>query len=289
MDILFALLSGTIISIMVSINGELSYCIGNYFSTVVIRVIGTIFALIFCFIMHEKIVINKKIVLWSLVGGIIGMLTTLFNNFSYAYISMTSIVALGLLGQTITSTVIDMFGLFGMNKHDIHKSTWVGLLISITGVAVMLDISVMNSFLAMMISVFAGSAVVFSRTVNANLACEAGTYLGTFYNHIMGVPFCILLWGMMSDFSITANLSFEPWMLLGGMLGVLSLWVFNTLVPRISSFRLTLLSFLGQLFTGFFIDIFTHQDISSSMFWGGIICASGFLLSFVYEYYEKKR
>lgn len=54
MSMLLALLTGAVISIMVSINGGLTACVGEYTAAVVIHVVGTAFALILCLIRREK-------------------------------------------------------------------------------------------------------------------------------------------------------------------------------------------------------------------------------------------
>lgn len=58
---------------------------------------------------------------------------------------------------------------------------------------------------------------------------------------------------------------------------------------RVSSVRVTLLSFLGQLFTGFGIDLLTGQAISGPLFWSGVLCAAGFSVSMLLEFAEKRR
>ena len=77
-------------------------------------------------------------------------------------------------------------------------------------------------------------------------------------------------------------------MLCGGMLGVTVVLLLNITVPRIAAFRLTLLSFLGQIFTGLAIDLALGQNISGGLFWGGVICAAGFLVSMLIEMHNKK-
>lgn len=49
-----------------------------------------------------------------------------------------------------------------------------------------------------------------------------------------------------------------------------------------------LLSFLGQIFTGLAIDLALGQNISGGLFWGGVICAAGFLASMLIEMHNKK-
>ena len=78
-------------------------------------------------------------------------------------------------------------------------------------------------------------------------------------------------------------------MLTGGMFGVAVVLLFNVVVPRLPAFRLTLLSFLGQVFTGFAIDLITHQEVSGGLFRGGVICAVGFLVSLLMEANVKRK
>ena len=77
-----------------------------------------------------------------------------------AKISMTSIVALGLLGQTLTSLVIDNFGLMGMPKHPVRKGALAGLLLSFLGIFVMMDPSMGSAIFAVFVAFGGGFSKV---------------------------------------------------------------------------------------------------------------------------------
>lgn len=288
MSMLLALLTGAVISIMVSINGGLTACVGEYTAAVVIHVVGTAFALILCLIRREKIFARRHAPAWAYLGGVIGVLTTFFNNFAFGRISVTSLTALGLLGQTMTAALMDGLGLLGMPRRGVAKSTWIGMGISLVGVAVMLDASIADAALAVIVSIAAGVTNVFSRTVNARLSQKASALTGSFFNHLTGLPCCLLLWLLAGGTALKASAAPAPWMLCGGMLGVTVVLLLNITVPRIAAFRLTLLSFLGQIFTGLAIDLALGQNISGGLFWGGVICAAGFLASMLIEMHNKK-
>ncbi len=280
---LFALLSGVLIAVMVAVNGTLTDYFDVYFSAVVIHVVGTAFALLLCLIKREPLF--RKVPRWAFLGGSIGIFTTLFNNYAYSRISMTSIIALSLLGQTVTSAVIDRFGLLGMKKHPIGKATWIGMAISFAGVAVMLDASVAGAAVAVLLSLAAGVTNVLSRSVNAKLAEKVGNMAGSFYNHLAGLPLCLLLWLLLTDRSFGTMP--KPWMLSGGMLGVLILFLSNVAVPHVSAFYYTLLTFIGQIFTGFLLDLLCGSAVSGGLFWGSLLCAAGFLVSVLLSLWEK--
>ena len=179
MSMLLALLTGAVISIMVSINGGLTACVGEYTAAVVIHVVGTAFALILCLIRREKIFARRHAPAWTYLGGVIGVLTTFFNNFAFGRISVTSLTALDLLGQTMTAALI-------------------------------------------------------SRTVNARLSQKASALTGSFFNHLTGLPCCLLLCLLAGGTALKASAAPAPWMLCGGMLGVTVVLLLNITVPRIA-------------------------------------------------------
>lgn len=288
LSMILALLTGITISIMISVNGHLTAYAGPYLSAVFIHIVGTAFASLLCIWKKQPVLRNHGVPGWTYLGGVIGVLTTLFNNFAFSRISMTSIVALGLLGQSLTSALIDSLGLLGMKKHRLQKSAFIGIAISCTGVAVMLDASIADQAAAVLVSVGAGICVVLSRTVNARLSDKAGAFAGSFYNHLAGLPCCLALWLLFPDAPGRLLAKPAPWIFCGGMFGVMVVFLYNITVPRISAFRLTLLAFLGQMFTGITLDLLSRKDLSKGMLWGSVLCALGFLASVLMELPSKQ-
>lgn len=113
---ILSLLIEILIAIMVSFNVELLSKTGNYSSLVIIHVLGYLFLV--AIILYKEIKIPFKltspILLYN--AGIISVFTVMFNNLSYPVIGISLPVALGLLGQTITTLIFDHFGLLGMKK-----------------------------------------------------------------------------------------------------------------------------------------------------------------------------
>lgn len=187
---LLSLLVGSVISVMVFLNGKLTAGYGAYPASVIIHIVGVVFAGTICFVKKEKM--RSHAPLWAYMGGAIGVLTTLFNNYAFGRVSMTSIVVLTLLFQPSFS-------------------------IQIAG--------------------------------------------------------------------------HSPFIYFGGVLGVVTVLLFNITVPRISAFRLTLLSFVGQIFTGILLDFVFGAEFSTSTFTGGGIIAAGLLINMILEQWDnfKKR
>ena len=283
---LLSLLTGLIIAVMVVLNGRLSQVYGIFTATVIVHVVGVIFAFLLCKATKKRITTEKNPPLRLYLGGAIGVLTTAFNIFAYGKISLTSIVALGLFGQAVTSLLIDCLGLFGMKKRPFRKSAVWGLVFSFFGILVMLDHSVSTAMYAVLFSFCAGITVVLSRTVNARLSHYTGELQSSLINHVVGLPIAaIFAFSLEKNNILSIAHPFSPdlWIYLGGVLGVSTVLLGNITVPRVPAFRLTLLAFVGQVFAGIAIDGFTRGEFAETTFTGGVLVAAGIALNLIYE------
>lgn len=283
---LLALLAGLTIAVLVTINGYLSAQYGLFLAAVIIHIVGSLFAWLVCLVKKEKSQAQEHIPIWFYLGGAFGVLTTLFNVFAFEHISMTSIIALGLLGQTVISLIIDRFGLFGMEKRPFQKFSFIGLAFALAGILLMLDSSVAQAVFAVFLSFCAGITVVLARSVNARLAKEVGPVHSALINHLVGLPITVIIAVVAFCISPTSwEVTFSPrlWIYLGGVLGVVAVLLFNLTVPMISAFSLTVLSFVGQFFTGIVFDIAVGRTYSNASFLGGIIIATGVAAMLVAE------
>lgn len=134
---LLSLLIGILVAVMVAFNGELSNNTGNYSSLVIIHVIGYIALVILMMYKKIKIPFKMTLPLWLYSAGVITVGTVLINNVTYAEIGVSLPIALGLLGQSITSLVFDHYGFLGMQKIKFNKKKIIGITIIIIGVCVM--------------------------------------------------------------------------------------------------------------------------------------------------------
>ena len=177
---------GAVAAIMIAINGQLTSAYDIFISAVIIHIVGTVFSFVVCKIRHQKVLVRAE-AWWMYLGGAIGVFTTFGNNLSYGHISMTSIVALVLFGQTVTSLLIDSFGLLGMEKHPFKKTSAIGLIFALAGMLVMLQPSGGESdggaAMAVAAAFGSGISLVLSRTVNGRLAEQAGALPGSFIIH----------------------------------------------------------------------------------------------------------
>ena len=269
-----SLLAGTLISVMVAANGGLTELYGVYGATVIIHVAGLIL-ISFLVLLRRENPFSARHAWFLYLGGAIGVLTTVFNNFAFVRISVSALLALGLLGQSAAGLAIDQFGLFGMKRYPFNRRKFFGILIIIGGIGVMMD---NMETAAIIVSFAAGVTVVTSRSLNAKLSEFTGVQVSTFYNYLIGlivsVPVFVFLGGgvpIRAGFAVSR----EIFIYFGGILGVCVVVMSNITALKISAFYLTLLMFAGQVFSGVLIDAVISGAFSSRILLGGVLVTLG--------------
>lgn len=284
MYFILSVLSGILIAGMVVVNGGLTVQYGAYTATVLIHIVGIIFISIILLAKHGRFRPAKKFPFYMFTGGLIGVATTVFLNIAYGKICVSAILALGLLGQMIASLVIDHFGWLQMPHVAFPPKKLFGIAFVIAGIACMLSLSGGSMIVAVIVAFISGITVVVARTVNARLAEETGVLTSTFINYVTGLS----LSGIILAFLIPSGI--EPWappafslpdvwIYTGGLIGVAVVTISNIVVARISSFYMTLLVFVGQVFTGLVLDCILSHTFSPNIFIGGLFVTAGFIVN----------
>lgn len=273
-----SVLTGMLIAGMVAINGGLTDVYGIYPATVIVHVVGLVCATATALLKKEKLFRRGRLPVHLLLGGIIGVATTVFNNLAFGKISVSAIVALSLLGQTITSIVIDTFGLFHTPKRRLPWKKWVGVLLVLAGVFSMLREFHPQMAVPALVSLLAGLAVVISRTLNAELAERTSMAYSTWMNYVTGLALSVILAWAVAGNAATALPGFLPsqaYIYTGGLVGMLVVLLSNVTVKKLPSFYITLLVFIGQVFSGIVLDAILSGQFSQDNLIGGLFVAAG--------------
>jgi transporter family-2 protein len=138
MNSLISIFIGFMVSLMIMINGNLSNSAGSYTSIVIIHIVGLIVTILILIVTKSKLQYHKGIPIYLYSAGAIGVFTVLFNNLSFLALGVSIPLALGLLGQSITSMIIDQFGLLGMKIVKFKKEKIIGLAFITLGIVIMM-------------------------------------------------------------------------------------------------------------------------------------------------------
>jgi len=275
-----SLLMGILISVMVAINGGLTTQYGVYSATVIIHIVGLTLITAVVFIKRERFFpfLPNKYTWFLYLGGAIGVMTTVFNNLAFGRISVSAILALGLFGQSITGIIIDQYGLFGMEKHAFTRNKILGFLLILAGIASMLN---NLEVVAVAVSFIAGVNIVLSRTLNAKLADLTSVRVSTFYNYLIGLILSVAVFFVLGRNEVALEVQANWYIYLGGVLGVCVVLLGNIVAVKVSAFYLSLLIFIGQVFTGVLIDMAITGAFSTQNAIGGVLVALGLSVNLI--------
>ncbi|MEW8956012.1 DMT family transporter [Clostridium sp.] len=134
---LYSGIIGVLISIMMAFNGTLSRYTGDYLGSVIIHGIGLIGVILVLIITRSKVTLRKQAPLYLYSAGAIGVFTVLFNNMTFKTIGISLTIALGLLGQSLASIIIDHYGLLEMQVIKFKKKKVFGLILISIGILIM--------------------------------------------------------------------------------------------------------------------------------------------------------
>lgn len=273
-----SVLSGILITVMVAINGQLTEKYGVYSATVMIHVIGLLFISSLVAIKRKSLRPLRKLPFYYYLGGAVGVGTVVFNNLAFGHISVSAILALGLLGQILTSLVVDQFGFFHMTRHPFSARKLPGIALVTFGIAWMLWPFDAAIVIPVVVSLLTGVTIVVSRSINACLTQHTGMLQSTLCNYTVGLLVSLpILFALGTGEPMLTSFSLSPraYIYLGGILGVCIVTSFNAVSSKISSFYVTLLSFAGQVFSGIALDAVLSGAFSLFNLIGGIFVTVG--------------
>ncbi|WP_270943058.1 DMT family transporter [Romboutsia lituseburensis] len=128
------------------------------------------------------------------------------------------------------------------------------------------------------IAILSGVTIVTARVINYVLADKIGMYQSTFFNYVLGLigsVFLLIISGETFKLFSVDSYTASWFTYTGGIVGVFVVTLSSYLSAKVSAFYLTLLLFIGQLFTGIFIDYLFSGQLSAYQLIGGFLVILG--------------
>ena len=129
MNRILAASSGSLIAIMVLFNGTLAANSNMVFSMIIIHVVGLASVLAIYRVKKETVRLSFEYPWHYYISGVIGIFLVFSNTLCFTELGVTLTLALGLMGQSVFSLIIDRFGLFNRPKKSIQNFEIVGILV----------------------------------------------------------------------------------------------------------------------------------------------------------------
>jgi transporter family-2 protein len=125
--------------------------------------------------------------------------------------------------------------------------------------------------------IFSGVTIVLARMCNARLAQSSGAAFSSLMNYVTGLLGSLIAFWVMGAAAKAAfpvaGTSITIYM--GGALGLVSIFILNNIPHRMPATQMTLLIFVGQLFSGLLLDYFATHKFSLGTLVGGMLVLSG--------------
>lgn len=265
-----AVLVGVLTAAQSRINGELGARLDNGMVAAAINMsIGTALIAVLTFVMPAgrrgvrslfTSVRSHNTPWWLLIGGIAGALTIATQGLTVAVIGV-SLFTVGIVaGQTLNGLILDQVGYGPGGVVPVTIPRILGAALALVAVMVPLQSGVLEQVPIWMLVLpfIAGVAIAWQQATNGRLRAQIGSPLTTTLVNFTGgmvllvIPaaFNLALGGTMNE------LPSEPWLYLGGFIGVAYILLSVVIVAKTGVLLMGLCVVTGQLLTAFVIDIF---------------------------------
>lgn len=131
------------------------------------------------------------------------------------------------------------------------------------------------------LSFLTGITIVINMMLNGRLAKKEGMINGVYINYIMAAVSSVILCGVMikaiPDYTVIRQVPLPYF--LGGVVGVITTYLFNIIVPKVSAVYVVILRFIGQMLTSAIIDYIFLGIFSKGKIIGGILFLIGLIIN----------
>jgi|LFRM01.1.fsa_nt_gb transporter family-2 protein len=135
--IFYAILAGSVVATQNVFSTQISHKIGMWETTVIVHLFGLIFALIISFFFGKGSYKNiSDINKLYLLAGPLGVIIIFSVTMGVSKLGATFAIAIMVISQLSFATVIDSFGLFGMDKIPLNLTKLIGLVVMIIGLMI---------------------------------------------------------------------------------------------------------------------------------------------------------
>ena len=201
---------------------------------------------------------DRTIPWWMLAGGVAGAFTVATQGLAVAVIGVSLFTVGVVAGQTISGLVLDRAGYGPAGVVAITVPRLIGGLLALIAVGVSRQGGVLEQvpWWMLVMPVIAGVGIAWQQATNGRLRQRVGTPLtATLVNFIGGTTMLVIAAAVhVALVGAPAAFPVEPWLYLGGVIGVTYIFMSAALVVHTGVLLLGLGTVAGQLVTAFALD-----------------------------------
>ena len=285
-------LTGAVISLMVVANTRLGSATTNEVSMIVNQAIGVVLTTVILIAGHKSTLINppRRPSRWYMYfGGLFGVVVMICNFYSVLAVGATMAMAAAVFGQSLMGLLMDLFGLFGMQKRKTSGMKWISAAVSFAGIMMMVPASESpRSLTFIFLGILAGIVTMVQLSYNSAFAKAKGAVFSARQNAFSGLLGTVLYAFLLMRDATCAGFTRLPEVsittaALGGVLAIVVVCSTNLIIPRIPALYSSLLLSTGQILASIVLDAVMYDIFSPMLLAGAIVMLAGIALSFLFE------
>lgn len=202
---------------------------------------------------------DREMPFWYALGGAGGAFLVLSQGLVAATLGV-ALFSVGIVaGQTIGGTIVDRRGLGTMPARSLTVQRLVGSILALAAVIVAASTEVSTSvpIWMLVLPLLAGLVQSLQQAVNGQVrAVSESVVTATLINFVVGTTVLVIAFLVHSSLvGFPTRLPTEPWLYVGGSIGVVFIAVSAAIVRSIGVLLLTLATIAGQLITSLLLDV----------------------------------
>ncbi|MGK9220710.1 MULTISPECIES: DMT family transporter [unclassified Microbacterium] len=202
---------------------------------------------------------ERRVPWWMLVGGAAGAFSVATQSFTVAVIGVAMFSVGMVAGQTVHGLVLDRIGYSpaGVSAVTLPRVAGAALVLSAVVVSLTGDAVARAPLWMLVLPFLVGAGVAWQTATNGRLRQAVGSaFAATLVNFIGGTAVLAVaaVWHLATA-GAPASAPREPWLYLGGALGVAYIFISAALTPRTGVLLMTLGSVLGMLGASVVLDV----------------------------------
>lgn len=207
---------------------------------------------------------------WQLLGGLCGAFFVAGQGLTVAAIGVTAFTTAAVAGQLVSSLVVDRLGIAPSGRTPVTPLRLAGAVLGIGAVALaalgqhgapagaVVLLPGVPPVLLVLLPALAGVGLAWQQAVNGRVGAVGGPAAAALVNFAVGLVLLVpVTAAVLALRGLPAALPTEPWLYLGGLIGVVFIAVAAFTVRWIGVLLLGLTSVAGQLAAAIVLDIVT--------------------------------
>ena len=160
-------------------------------------------------------------------------------------------------GSAIAALVLDGYGMLGLTKRAIGLQRIAGILVALVGLIIASDVGAHVPSPLIALPFIAGIGIGFQQAMNGRFGKLAQSpAVPTFFNFVAGTTFIAIALVIVEGFSLPTDWPTNPLFYLGGVVGVIYIFMQVLILPRIGALSMGISMLVGQLTGSVLLDIF---------------------------------